>query len=133
MTTICLQWLQFSSAFPLRRMSSKEQNKRSARGKLNLEEKETVPNVHQCQHEKCSAVAAKKCIPCNKEFCLFHILVANHDHKRTPSRKCEFEGCKKSCQLQHFPVTVAKFSVLFIHQQRCMDADMITSMNRGRS
>ena len=89
-------------------MSSKEQNKRRARGKLNLEEKETIPNVHQCQHEKCSAVAAKKCMPCNKEFCLFHIMVANHDHKRTPSRKCEFEGCKKKLPITAFPCHCGK-------------------------
>ena len=89
-------------------MSSKDYNKRRERGKLNLEDKEKIPRNSQCQEEKCSAVAVKKCIPCNKEFCLFHILEANHNHKRTPSRKCEFEDCNKRLPITAFPCHCGK-------------------------
>ena len=73
-----------------------------------MEDKEKIPRNSQCQEEKCSAVAVKKCIPCNKEFCLFHILEANHNHKRTPSRKCEFEDCNKKLPITAFPCHCGK-------------------------
>ena len=39
----------------------------------------------------------------------------------------------RGCQLQHFPATVAKFSVLFIPLPRCMDVGLTISMNRRKS
>ena len=84
-------------------MSSKEQKKQKRA--QNLAEGETTQSNRQCQQEKCKVVAAKKCIPCNKEFCLIHISAANHNHKRSPSRRriCEFEGCKKRLPITAFP------------------------------
>ena len=98
---------QFSSPFQTEQMSSREQKK--PKRTQNLAEGVTIPSNSQCQEEKCKVVAAEKCIPCNKEFCWFHIKVANHNHKRSPSsRICEFEGCKKRLRITAFPCHCGK-------------------------
>ena len=89
-------------------MSSKKPNKKNKTHNLAEEEAIPIPSNNQCQHQKCQAVALKLCIPCNKEFCLFHIEVANHKHKRSPSGICEFESCKKRLPITAFPCHCGK-------------------------
>ena len=80
-------------------MSFEEPNKK----KIHSNEEKSQTNRQTCEQEKCTAIAVKQCTPCNKKFCVFHILVSNHDHKRRPSKKCDFEECSKKLPITAFP------------------------------